>query len=64
MQLADVMGGDHGCLVVIGGAKPAAAPDYTVCSGWRYHPPALASRLNDPARVALSSEVLTMDDSP
>ncbi len=72
MRIAvDVMGGDHGCAVVIGGVKLALAADPRIASVLlvgqedKIRPALGAAGLNDPrAQIVHASEVLTMDDSP
>jgi len=72
MRIAlDVMGGDHGCEVVIGGVRQAleAIPGITemhLAGDQRQIEAALAkSRFADPRlRILHTTEVLTMDDSP
>lgn len=72
MRIAvDVMGGDHGCAVVIGGVKLALAADPRITSLMlvgqedKIQTALTAAGLIDP-RIQLvnASEVLTMDDSP
>jgi glycerol-3-phosphate acyltransferase PlsX len=72
MRIAvDVMGGDHGCGVVINGVKLALESDTRLASillvgqEEKIRPALQAAGLND-ARVQVlhASEVLTMDDSP
>lgn len=72
MRIAvDVMGGDHGCAVVIGGVKLALAADPRISSVLlvgqedKIRPALSATGLSDRrAQVVHASEVLTMDDSP
>lgn len=72
MRIAvDVMGGDHGCAVVIGGVKLALAADPRITSVLlvgqedKIRPALGAAGLSDPrAQIVHASEVLTMDDSP
>jgi glycerol-3-phosphate acyltransferase PlsX len=72
MRIAvDVMGGDHGCAVVIGGVKLALAADPRITSLLlvgqedKIRPALSATGLTDPrAQIVNASEVLTMDDSP
>lgn len=72
MRIAvDVMGGDHGCAVVIGGVKLALAADPRISSLLlvgqedKIRPALSATGLCDPrAQIVNASEVLTMDDSP
>ena len=72
MRIAvDVMGGDHGCAVVIGGVKLALAADPRITSLLlvgqedKIRPALSATGLSDPrAQIVNASEVLTMDDSP
>jgi len=69
--VVDVMGGDHGCEVVIGGAKQALEEDATITElflvGKEDEVGAAMNRLGlrDPrVRVVHASEVLTMEDKP
>ena len=72
MRIAvDVMGGDHGCAVVIGGVKLALAADPRITSLLlvgqedKIRPALSATGLSDPrTQIVNASEVLTMDDSP
>lgn len=72
MRIAvDVMGGDHGCEVVINGVKLALAADPRLASILlvgqedKIRPALRAAGLNDPrVEVLHASEVLTMEDSP
>jgi glycerol-3-phosphate acyltransferase PlsX len=72
MRIAvDVMGGDHGCAVVIGGVKLALAADPRITSVLlvgqedKIHPALGAAGLTDPrAQIVNASEVLTMEDHP
>ena len=72
MRIAvDVMGGDHGCAVVIEGVKQAleADPSLTrlllVGNEAEVHPACEKLGLRDPrAEIVHASEVLTMDDKP
>ena len=72
MRIAvDVMGGDHGCAVVIGGVKLALAADPRITSlllvgqEEKIRSALRAAGLSDPrAQIVNASEVLTMDDSP
>ena len=72
MRIAvDVMGGDHGCPVVIGGVKLALAADPRITSILlvgqedKIQTALVAAGLNDPrTQIVNASEVLTMDDSP
>ncbi len=72
MRIAvDVMGGDHGCAVVIGGVKLALAADPRITSLLlvgqedKIRPALIATGLSDPrTQIVNASEVLTMDDSP
>ena len=69
--VVDVMGGDHGCGVVIDGVKLAlqAYPDitelYLVGNTPEIEPALARSRLRDPrVKIVHASEVLTMEDKP
>jgi len=69
--VVDVMGGDHGCGVVIDGAKLAlqAHPNitelYLVGNTAEVEPALVRSRLRDPrVKIVHASEVLTMEDKP
>ena len=72
MRIAvDVMGGDHGCAVVIGGVKLALAADPRITSLLlvgqedKIRPALSATGLSDSrTQIVNASEVLTMDDSP
>jgi phosphate acyltransferase len=72
MRIAvDVMGGDHGCQVVIAGVKLALEADpritcvLLVGQEDRIRPALVATDLTDPrTQIVHASEVLTMDDSP
>ncbi len=72
MRIAvDVMGGDHGCAVVIGGVQLALEADPRITSVLlvgqedKIRPALGAAGLSDPrAQIVHASEVLTMDDSP
>ena len=72
MRIAvDVMGGDHGCGVVIDGVKLALQSDqqirevYLVGDQRQIEAALSRSRLRDPrVRILHASEVLTMDDKP
>lgn len=72
MRIAvDVMGGDHGCAVVIGGVKLALQADPRITSLLlvgqedKIRPALAATGLNDRrTQIVHASEVLTMDDSP
>ena len=72
MRIAvDVMGGDHGCAVVIGGVKLALEADPRITALLlvgqedKIRTALQASGLSDPrAQIVNASEVLTMEDSP
>lgn len=69
--VVDVMGGDHGCAVIIEGVKRALETDrkitelYLVGKQEEIHAALSASRLNDRrVQVVNASEVMTMEDKP
>jgi glycerol-3-phosphate acyltransferase PlsX len=69
--VVDVMGGDHGCGVVVEGVRQALAADrkithiYLVGRQEQIRPALAAARLNDPrVEVVHASEVLSMEDKP
>ena len=69
--VVDVMGGDHGCGVVVEGVRQALAADhkitqiYLVGQQEQIRPAMAAARLDDPRLVVVhASEVLTMEDKP
>jgi phosphate acyltransferase len=72
MRIAvDVMGGDHGCAVVVGGVKLALEADPRITALLlvgqedKIRPALQASGLSDPrAQIVNASEVLTMEDNP
>src|SRR5258706_14682296 len=72
MRIAvDVMGGDHGCAVVIDGVKLALAADakitelFLVGKPEEIKPALAKARCHDPrVRIIPASQVLTMEDKP
>lgn len=69
--VVDVMGGDHGCGVVIAGVRQALAQNekitkiYLVGNQAEIQPAVAAQKLRDPrVHVVHASEILTMEDKP